>query len=57
MTIYESLNNDIDNLRKAGDTCMGNGKTEMAIVWYTHAAKLVDIVDNIPVDFAGCVVV
>lgn len=57
MTVYESMNNDIDKLRHAGDTCMGNGKTEMAIVWYTHAANLMDCIDNLPTDVDGSVVV
>ena len=57
MTIYESLQNRIDNLRRAGDNCMRNGKTGMAIIWYTHAAQLVDLQDDMPVDIAGCVIV
>ena len=53
MTVYEKLSSDIDNLRKAGDSCMANGKVSMAIIWYTHAAQLIDQQDHMPVDVAG----
>jgi hypothetical protein len=57
MTIYEQLQDKIDLLRHAGDNCMRNGKTGMAIIWYTKSALLIDQQDDMPTDVAGCVVV
>jgi hypothetical protein len=53
MTVYESLMSKIDNLRRAGDNCMRNGKTGMALVWYSKAFALSDEANSMSVELAG----
>lgn len=55
MTMYEAMNKKVDDLCKAGDACMDSGKRDMAVIWYTHAAKLRDKIGSMSVEEASVI--
>ena len=52
LTIYEQLSKKVDLCRHAGDACMAKGTEDTAIIWYRHASKLQDWLNDMPVALA-----